>query len=657
MQSKTTFIDTPHLERIRHELEVVPQLPGIYIWKGSGGEVLYVGKAKQLKNRMKQYLNRADERLKIPLMLERLRSFDYIVVENEQESLILEKQYIQKYKPYFNTDFKDDKSYPYLAITKSCAIPALKYTREAHRKGTLYFGPYTDSKAARKMFDLARKVVPLCSAQCANYKKLVSRLKPDDYARIQELLCHENPCFDASVGRGPGICCGQVSLEEYEHNVRRLVRFLSGEHEEFVRELQADMHNASLDLDFERAARIKERIDVIEALSYKQRIDLARQLDADVIGIYREETIAAVHLFIIREGKIINSNEFVLNHGLDVFDDDLLRNFLFKYYTSPYSVPRELILDCLPEDAPALETWLTKLKNHPRQARVHLVAPKRGERLELLQMAQNNARHVLARYKMRSGYDDERINRALIQLESALALERPPYRIECYDISTIHGSYTVASMVVFVNGKPDKSQYRRFRIKTPLDEANDFLSMREVMARRFESKRREDTRFGQDPDLVILDGGLPQLSVVQDQFSQMNIDSIALCGLAKRDEELFVPWMQGDPLVLPSGSESLYLIKHIRDEAHRVAIEYHRLLRSKGMTASILDEVEGLGPKRKKLVLKHFGSFKKLKEASVEEIAGIKGIPQNLAEEIYTVLRQYAQTPLQEDGRVLAEKP
>lgn len=627
------------IDRIKRELDKVPTLPGVYLWKNASGEVIYVGKAKQLRARMRQYINFQDERAKIPLLVDQIDSFDYIVVENEHESLVLEKNLINQYTPFFNADFKDDKSYPFIALTKGDVFPAIKYTREKHRSDTKYFGPYTDSRAARDLVDIARKVVPLCTTKCVQWRALQRRLEKDPLAL---LAGSEKPCFDAHVGLGPGACCGQITPEDYQEHVKRIERFLAGNHREFIDELTCDMQEAAAELDFERAARIKGRIDTINSLNDRQHAVSSHNLNADVIGIFREETIAGVHVFMIREGRIINSNEFILDRGSDIPDEDLLHNFLLRYYDATTSVPHEVIVDKLPDDTEVMEAWLTEKLASQYGAKVRFTAPKKGEKAELVTLAQTNAKHALMRYKVRTNYDDKRINNALLQLESALALDEPPLRIECFDISTIHGSYTVASMVVFTNGKPDKNQYRRFKIKTPLTEANDFVSMQEVMERRYAPERMADERFGKKPDLIILDGGKPQLTAALAMFERMGIDDIAICGLAKRDEELFVPWQESGPVVLPGGSASLYLVKQVRDEAHRFAITYHRELRGKGSTASILDDVVGMGPVRKKALMKHFKSFKNLKAASLEDIIDAHVVPQEVAEELYSVLRQYS---------------
>ena len=629
------------IDRIKRELASVPTLPGVYLWKDADGQVIYVGKAKQLRARMRQYVNFQDDRAKIPLLVDAIDSFEYIVTDNEHESLVLEKNYINQYAPFFNADFKDDKSYPFIALTLSDTFPAIKYTREKHRPGTRYFGPYTDGRSARTMADAVRRVVPICSTSCAEWRNLKRKLEKDDLGAFLSPDEAPRPCFDAHVGLGPGACCGRITPEDYRKNVDRVARFLDGHRDEFVDELQAEMLDAAAELDFERAGRVKNRIDAIQALTDKQHAVSTRDLEADVIGFYREDTVTGVHVFMIREGRIMNSNEFILNKGLDVPDDDLTRAFLLRYYEAASFVPREVIVSQEPEDADVMAAWLTEKKADPHRAKVRFTSPQKGEKAELLELAQRNAQHSLLRYKVRTNYEDKRINDALLQLESALALPGPPHRIECFDISTIHGSYTVASMVVFTNGRPDKNQYRRFKIKTPLTEANDFLSMQEVMSRRYSDERMADERFGSKPDLIILDGGKPQLTAAMQMFEEMGRTDIALAGLAKRDEELFVPWQDSGPVVLPGGSASLYLVKQVRDEAHRFAITFHRELRGKGMTASVLDSVAGLGPVRKKALLKAFKSFKNIRAASLEDIKAAHVVPDDIAEEVYLVLQQY----------------
>ncbi len=616
----------------------MPTLPGVYLWKDSEGRVIYVGKAKQLRARMRQYLNFQDDRLKIPLLVSQIDSFEYVVCESEHESLVLERNLIAQYAPYFNADFKDDKSYPFIGITKGDVFPAIKYTREAHKPDTRYFGPYTDSRAARDLVDITRRVVPICASSCADWRRLKRRLENSSF---EELELGQRPCFDCHVGLGPGACCGKIAPEDYARNVARVERFLSGKHDEFLSELEQEMVDAASDLDFERAGRIKTRIETVKNLSDRQHAVSETRLNADVIGIFREETIAGINVLVVREGRITNANEFVFNKGKDVPYAELLRMFILRYYGTTESIPHELVIEEEPEDADVICDWLSEKLSSVHGAKVRCTVPQRGEKAALVQMAVTNAKHTLNRYKVRNAYDDKRINDALLQLESALALDRPPLRIECFDISTIHGKHSVASMVVFTNGRPDKAQYRRFKIRMETDEANDFAMMSEVFERRYNKKKLADVKFGARPDLIIVDGGKPQLSAALAQLKELGADDIPVCGLAKRDEELFVPWQESGPVVLPGGSPSLYLVKQVRDESHRFAITFHRELRGKAMTTSVLDTVEGIGPKRKKALLKHFGSFSKLKAASLDEIRDSGVLPSQVAEDLFEVLRQY----------------
>ena len=636
------------LVSIREQVDQVPTDPGCYLWKDGSGKVIYVGKAKNLRARMRQYVTLQDDRAKIPLMMQVVRSFDYIVVENEHEALVLERNLIAQYRPYFNVDFKDDKSYPYIAITESDTFPAIKYTREKHKKGTRYFGPYTDSYAARQTIETLRKVVPICSATCVEWKRAKRLLEKDpDGAAVANLLLAKKgrPCFDYHVGKGPGVCVGAIDTVSYAKNVRQVENFLRGNRSEIVSELKDQMQEAAADLDFEKAARLKSRLTSLSDLDDRQQVTFPTSVNIDLIGIYREETISAACVFVVREGRTIRSVEFILDKGLDVSEEELVSGFLKRYYDETADIPAEVNLPIDLLDAEVLSEWLTQKRGH----NCVLHHPQRGEKFRLLQMASANARHALMRHMIRTGYADDRTNQALLQLESALALDAPPLRIECFDISTLHGNFTVASMVVFTNGKADKSQYRRFKIRAELDEANDFVSMTEVLGRRYSPERMADERFGSRPDLLVVDGGKPQLTAAINQLNELGLD-IPVCGLAKSDEEVFVPW-DDTPIVLPTGSASLYLIKQVRDESHRFAITFHRELRDKAMTVSILDEIPGVGPKRKKDIMRHFGSFKRLKAASVEDISQVKGVSGNLAETIYEELKAW-----EESSTVVHEK-
>ena len=633
------------LASIAEQVSRVPTEPGCYLWKDGAGEVIYVGKAKNLRARMRQYVTLQDDRDKIPLMMQIVRSFDYVVVGSEHEALVLERNLIEQYHPYFNVDYKDDKSYPFIAVTESDAYPAIKYTREKHRRGTRYFGPYTDAKAARETIAQLRKAVPICIGTCAEWKRTKRYLDshPDDVAVANLVLAERGrPCFDSHVGRGPGVCCGAITTADYGRHVRQVEQFLEGRRSAILNDLREQMAEAAAELEFERAGRIKHRIEVLEGLDDKQQVVFSSDVSLDLVGFYREETISAACVFVVREGRVIRSSEFVLNKGADVSEAELVEGFLKRYYGETADIGAEVCVPVELPDAQLLGEWLTERRG--RVCRVH--RPQRGEKRHLLDMAAANAHHALNRYMVRTGYADDRTNQALLQLESALALDAPPLRIECFDISTLHGSFTVASMVVFTNGRPDKGQYRKFKIRTELDEANDFVSMQEVLGRRYGQKNMADERFAAaPPDLLVVDGGKPQLTAAMEQLAELGLD-IPVCGLAKSDEEVFVPW-DDTPVVLPSGSPSLYLIKQVRDESHRFAITYHRELRTKAQGVSILDEVEGVGPKRKKAIMRHFGSFRRLRAASVEDIAQVKGVSDAVAQEIWHTLRAW-----EDDGPV-----
>ena len=637
MPGPAADIPDDHLDLLAARVAQVPTEPGCYLWKDARGEVVYVGKAKSLRARMRQYVTLSDEREKIPLMMQVVRDFDYVVVGSEHEALVLERNLIAQYHPYFNVDYKDDKSYPFIAITESDVFPAIKYTRERHRKGTRYFGPYTDARAARETIDTLRKVVPICMATCAEWKRAKRVLDRDpSQAAVANLVLAQRcrPCFDYHVGRGPGVCAGMIDTVEYARHVRQVESFLAGNRRAIVGELTDQMREAAANLDCERAGRLKARLEGLDALDDRQQVVFSSNVSADLIGIYREETISCACVFVVREGRTVRSVEFILDKGLDVGEEELVGGFLKRYYDETADLPAEVDLDCELSDAEVLEGWLSEKRGRP----VHLHRPRRGEKRHLLDMAATNARHALMRHMVKTGYADERTNQALLQLESALALDAPPMRIECFDISTLHGHFTVASMVVFTNGRPDKSQYRRFKIQTPLTEANDFVSMSEVLGRRYSPERMADERFGRRPDLLVVDGGKPQLTAATAQLKELGLD-IPVCGLAKSDEEIFVPW-DDTPVVLPSGSPSLYLIKQVRDESHRFAITFHRELRDKAMTRSVIDDVPGVGPKRRRALMRRFGSLRRLRAASEEQIAQTPGVPAEVARAVWQALHE-----------------
>ena len=610
-------------DHIREQLTAVPDAPGVYLWKDAAGAVLYVGKAKALRKRMKQYAQGHDDRAMVPEMMSRVASFDYVVTANEVESLILENNLIKEHHPRYNVDYRDDKTYPYIALTTADPFPAIKYTREKHRPGTTYFGPYTDSKAARATIDVVRRVYPICRTDCVEWKRVTAHGGAPT----------GKPCFDYHIGKGPGPCVGAITREEYAATVALVEAFLDGRQSTVARDLERRMQEASEELDYERAVRFRNRLDAVRSILERQTIVSASGLDADAIGVFREETIAGVHVVHVREGRVQGSSEFILDQGLDVSDDELIEAFLLRYYDDASHVPRQVFVDNKPEEPEPLEVWLAQRRGR----KVAIERPERGERRRLLEMATINARHALARYKFRTRYDEDRVNQALLELESALGLGVPPMRIECYDISTLHGRFSVGSMVVFEAGRADPSAYRRFKIRAVTPESNDVAMMREVLQRRFQREAKEGSRFARHPDLLLVDGGRAQLSAAIAALEDIGVTGVPVAALAKREEELFVPEWDA-PVVLPGGSPSLYLVKRVRDEAHRFAITYHRELRGKAMTASILDEIPGVGPTRKQALVKAFGSVKRLRGAKVEEVSAVKGIGAELAADVVEFL-------------------
>lgn len=608
---------------IREQLAKVPASPGVYLWKDAQGRILYVGKARALRTRMRQYTGGHDERAMVPLMMSQVASFDYYVTKTEVDSLVLEANLIKEARPPYNVDYRDDKTFPFIALTTGDPFPAIKYTREKHRPGTRYFGPYTDARAARETIEVARRVYPICRADCVEWKRVTARGgEPTG-----------KPCFDYHVGKGPGPCVGAITRAEYAETVRRVAAFLDGRRSGVVADLESKMREAAADLDYERAARFRNRLDAVRTVLDRQSVVSERKLDADVVGLYREETIAAAHVFQVREGRVLAGAEFVLDQGLDVTDAELMEGFLLRHYAAVSRVPKEVLVSVLPEDPEAIAGWLTGV----RGSKVRLAVPERGEKRTLLDLANTNARHALARYSFRTRYDESRTNSALLELESALALSAPPLRIEAFDISTLHGRFSVGSMVVFEGGRPAPSAYRRFRIRLDTGESNDVAMMREVLSRRFLREAKEGARFASRPDLLVVDGGKPQLSATLEVLAEIGVEGLSVVALAKREEELFVPGWD-EPVVLPAGSASLYLVKRIRDEAHRFAITYHRELRGKSMTASILDEVPGVGPTRKKALLKAFGSVRRLRAATVDEVAAVKGVGREVAADVVEYL-------------------
>lgn len=598
---------------VKQQLAKAPDRPGVYLFRDGEGGVLYVGKAKSLAKRLGSYRSR-DADARIAMMLDRVRALDYIVTGNEVEALILENTLIKRHRPPFNVSYRDDKSYPFIAVTTGDRFPRIVYTREKHRPETRYFGPYTDARAARETIDMLRRVFPLRTCRGHEPGKSTG-----------------TPCLMYHIERCPGPCIGAVSEEDYASIVDQVVAFLGGRESQVLDEIADRMRAAAEELQFEKAARLRNRIRAAERILARQKVVGGDDLDADVVGLAKEEGIAVVELFQVRRGALVASDAFVLDKGDEVPVGELVRSWMLRYYSESSHVPGAVLVGVDLPDAGALEEWLSGLRAASGvRGRTRVARPQRGEKAQLRAMADENARQSLTRFAARVRLDETRANKALSELVEALGLGALPYRIECFDISDIMGKQAVGSMVVFVGGLAAKNQYRRFRVRLS-DEPNDVAMMAEVLRRRFSRRGRGSgaPRPGSgfavsEPDLVIVDGGLPQLGAARNVLAELGIEGVASAALAKREEELYVVG-RPDAIRLAPGSEGLHLVKRIRDEAHRFALAYHRELRGKAMTRSVLDDIPGVGPKTKRKLLRHLGSLARIKKAGVDELraAGI----------------------------------
>jgi len=602
--------------RLLEQLKSVPASPGVYIYHGDDGKVLYVGKAKSLRNRMRSYFHGGDLAPKTRALVERIADFEFYVTGSEVEALVLECNLIKKYRPAFNVSYRDDKSYPYLAITWQDDFPRVMVTREHHRRGTKYYGPYTSVQAVRETFDTLRRVFPFRTCR---------RSKPGKSTG--------SPCLNYHIKRCMGPCVGAVSREDYRTMVEKVELFLEGRAGPVINHLEAEMKKAAENLEFEHAARIRDRLDAAKHVLEKQKIVSEAGEDFDAIGLVFDGSLAGVNLSVVRDGKLIGSKNFILERGES--QEEVLSAFIKQNYANSTSIPPQLFIQTEVEDREVIENWLGQM----RGTRVLLKVPQRGNKRDLIDMASANAQHALNMSQARYSWEQETSGRILESLSQALSLPGPPTRIECFDISTIQGSNSVGSMVVFKDGRPSKDDYRKFKI-AQVEGINDFAMMHEVISRRFEHyKASFDPSFSAEPDLVIVDGGKPQLSAALSVMRETGFDHIPVVGLAKREEEVFVPG-QVEPLRLDRASDALKLMQRIRDEAHRFAVTYHRSLRGKAMVESTLDKIPGVGERRKKMLLSHFGSPGAIAEATLEELKSIPGLPDIIIERIYRHFHQ-----------------
>ncbi len=642
----------------------IPESPGVYRFRDERGRVIYVGKAKNLRSRLNSYF--ADFVALHPrtqTMLSSAAGVEWTVVGTEVEALQLEYSWIKEFDPRFNVRYRDDKSYPYLAVTMDEEYPRVTVMRGARRRGVRYFGPYSHAWAIRDTVDTLLRVFPVrtCSAGVFKRAGQIGR-----------------PCLLGYIGKCSAPCVGRVSAAEHRLLAEEFCDFMAGQTGKFTRRLEAEMRRASAAEEYERAARLRDDIQALQRALEKQAVVLGDGTDCDVIALAEDQLEAAVQVFYVRGGRVRGQRGWVVDKVEEMSPGELVEQFLGQVYGADPAidttvrdsrrgglpaagtrrrdapVPREVLVPALPPDAAAFEEWLAERRGGPVRLRV----PQRGDKRALLETVARNAAEALALHKTKRASDLTTRSRALHEIQEALGLPDAPLRIECYDVSNLQGTHVVASMIVFEDGLARKSEYRRFSIRG-LDGTDDVASIYEVISRRFRRylEEREATgeldalvdpsasdivadqrKFAYPPNLVVVDGGQPQVAAAARALDKLGIDDVSVCGLAKRLEEVWLPG-EDSPVIMPRTSEGLYLLQRVRDEAHRFAITYHRKKRSAALTVSELDAVPGLGPARKATLLRHFGSVRRIAGANVAEIAGLPGIGPRIAETVATALR------------------
>lgn len=591
---------------VAEKLKLLPDSPGVYIMKDDHGRIIYVGKAIVLKNRVRQYFqNNRSHTPKVRAMVSHVADFEIIMTHSEVEALILECNLIKKHRPRYNISLKDDKSYPYVKVTVNEEYPRVFLTHRVQKDGARYFGPYTNVTAVHESLKLLRRLFPLRTCR-----------------HLQE-----RPCLEYHIRRCLAPCAGKVTKEEYAAMIRAVLLFLEGRTEDVKRELSQRMAKAAEAYHFEVAARLRDQLQAVRKVAEKQNI-VTGSGNQDAVGMARSEVGVCVQIFFIRAGKMIGREHFLLQGSEEESDEDILTAFLQQYYHRATFIPQEVLL---PLELPAAERELLEafLQEKKRQGRVSLLCPKRGTKHDIVAMAAGNAEKYLSDEAARIKRANEQTLGAVEELGRYLGLKTPPNRMECFDISHIQGSETVASMVVFEGGLPKKSDYRRFKIRSTEGKPDDFLSMREVTTRRYVGLPEDEL-----PDLIVIDGGKGQLSSALEIIRGAGHKDVPVVGLAKQFELVFTEG-NPEPVVLPRHSQALYLIQRIRDEAHRFAITYHRKLRGKRNLVSVLDHIVGIGPKRRQALRAHFGSLARIKEAGVEELAAVEGMNKPAAEAVY----------------------
>lgn len=588
--------------KIQEQLKLLPTNPGVYLMKNEQAKIIYVGKAINLKNRVKSYFQSSKNHSpKVKSMVEKISDFEYIITANEIEALILECNLIKKYRPKYNISLRDDKTYPYIKVTLNEDYPTVSITRKILKDGAKYFGPYTSAGAVHEVLNLLKKLFQIRSCRQMNTKR---------------------PCLEFHIKRCLAPCTGRVAKSEYREMIKSLCLFLEGRNEVVLKELTSRMQIAAENFQFELAAKLRDQVLAIEKISAKQNIIIGSS-DQDIIGLARKADEACIQIFFIRSGKMIGRDHFLLNGTEDETDSALLNAFLEQYYNKATFIPKEILLPVEIENEEILSAWLSQKKN----GKVSFGLPQRGVKKEMVLMANDNAVVVLEEQMIKNSAGLEQTVGAMKDLGRYLRMEKELKRIECFDISHIQGSETVASMVVFSNGAPDKQEYRRYKLKSVEGKPDDFKSMQEVVGRRY---RQSD---GIMPDLIIIDGGKGQLNSALEIIRALGHYQIPVVGLAKQFEYVFLEG-QSEPVILPPNSKALYLIQRIRDEAHRFAITYHRKLRHKRNLVSVLDHIEGVGPTRRKALWDAFGSIAEIKKAKITDLTAVPGISENIANNI-----------------------
>ncbi len=617
-------------ENIQDILKKLPTKPGVYLHKNKYDEIIYVGKAINLRSRVRSYFRANVDSIKTDRLRHEIRDIEIITTESELEALLLENTLIKKHKPKYNVRLKDDKRYPYIKVHWKDDFPKVTVTRRMVRDGSRYFGPYTSGWAVHQTLDMLRKIFPYLTCD-----RVITG--EDDRACLY---------FDIKLCNGP--CIGAVDKTAYRAMIQELMDFLNGKSEHIVKSIQEKMETAASNLQFEKAAEYRDQLKAINQVVAKQKVISAANADQDVIAFAREQGDACVQVFFIRYGKLIGREYFMLDNTEGETDEAILSEFMTQFYDDAAHIPKEVLLPNQVAEAMVIEEWLRR----KRSTKVTIQVPSRGKKKQLVEMATTNAQDTLLTMRQQWEADRSKHVQAMAELQEALELPTPPARIECYDISHTQGTNTVSSMVVFVQGAPKKSDYRRFNIKSVTND--DFGAMKETLERRFQrykdaeagelhdpsqiGKQRKETAWSILPDLLIVDGGKGQLSMAVDILKQFGLENeVPLAGLAKREEELFVPG-KSKSILLDRRSQGLFLVQRVRDEAHRFANTGHRKRRAKAGTASILDSIPGVGPKRRKLLIDRFESLDGIRAATVEEIASVPGIPVEVAESLKTHL-------------------